>query len=182
VARAVRRETCTAGRRTGRTGVAAPGDAPQRTASVILMLGSPRSWLGRWLLLVAALWLMGLGGGTEGGSGSNIPIPQENFTVTVADRSGQSLEAKRFTWEGKVEFRGQIGNATVNLPFNKVRSVRVVSAEGDKAATLAKANITLRSGESVDVMIDRSTKCYGETKFGKYEIFFKDVASIQFQE
>ena len=119
------------------------------------MLGSPRSWLGRSLLLVAALWLMGLGGGTEGGSGTTIPLPQENFTVTVADRSGQSLEAKRFTWEGKVEFRGQIGNATVSLPFNKIRSLRVVAAEGDGASQVVTgigflgAGIIFRQGFTV---------------------------------
>jgi len=145
------------------------------------MLGRPQSALGRALLLLAALWLMGLGGGTEGGAGSSIPIPQQNFTVTVADRSGQSLEAKRFTWEGKVEFRGQIGNATVSLPFSKVKSVRVQPVNGDKTPGTVKATVTLRSGESVDVGIDRTSKCYGETKFGNYEIFFKDIASIDFQ-
>jgi hypothetical protein len=144
------------------------------------MLGSAQRWLGRGLVLAMALWLMGLGGGTEGGSSSNIPIPQQNYTVTVVDRSGQSLEAKRFTWEGKVEFRGQIGNATVSLPFNKVRSVKVGPSNGDKSGAI-KATMTLRSGESVEVALDRTSKCYGESKFGNYEIFFKDVASIEFQ-
>lgn len=144
------------------------------------MLRRPPRWLLPCLLLVASLGLMGLTGGSGNGSTSNIPIPQENFTVTVTDRTGQSLEAKRFTWEGKVIFRGQIGNATVSLPFDKIRTVKVAAAGGDPALNTAKARVTLRTGETVDVMIDRTTKCYGETKFGNYEIFFKDIASITF--
>ena len=140
---------------------------------------------GCWLLLFAAVWLMGLSGGGNGDSGSSIPIPQENFTVTVADRSGQQLEAKRFTWEGKVQFRGQLGNATITLPFSKVKSVKVepIGGEksGDKGAALIKASVALRSGDTVQVQLDRTSKCYGETKFGNYEIFLKDVASIEFQ-
>lgn len=146
------------------------------------MLGSARIWLGPGLLLLAALWLMGLGGGTEGaGGGPNIPIPQENFTVTITDRSEQTLEARRFTWEGKVHLRGQVGNATVSLPFSKLRSLTVQPASGEDAADRVKASIALRSGDTVEVMIDSTSKCYGETKFGTYEIFLKDVTRIEFQ-
>jgi len=154
---------------------------PQRTAPVNLMFRSLQPSLGRWLLLIAALWLMGLGNSSGGDASSNIPIPQENFTVMVADRSGQKLEAKRFTWEGKVQVRGQIGNATVTLPFNKIKSLKVEPTPGEKNPTTIKASISLRAGDTVEVMIDRTSKCYGETKFGNYEIFLKDVASIEFQ-
>jgi hypothetical protein len=132
-------------------------------------------------LVLAALWLMGLGGGSNGSSGPDIPIPQENFTVTVSDATGQKLEARRFTWEGKVYLRGQVGNATVSLPFSKIRSVRV--ERDGKAASLeaARASVTLKTGDTVEVMVERSSKCYGETKFGNYEIFFKDIAAIEFQ-
>jgi hypothetical protein len=145
------------------------------------MLARPRRWLGRCTVLVAALWLMGLGGGTESSSTTSIPLPPENFTVTLADRAGQTLEARRFTWEGKVIFRGLIGSGTVSLPFNKVKAVHVQGVGAGSAVTTVKANVTLRSGDTVEVLIDRSSKCFGETKFGDYEIFFKDVASIEFQ-
>lgn len=145
------------------------------------MLRSSQSLLGSWLLLIAALWLMGLGNSGGGDSGSSIPIPQENFTVMVTDRSGQRLEAKRFTWEGKVQLRGQLGNATVTLPFSKIKSLKIEPGTGDKSPALIKASIALRTGDTVDVQLDRTSKCYGETKYGNYEIFLKDVASIEFQ-
>ncbi len=147
----------------------------------------------RWAclaLLLAALWLMGLGGGNEA-TKSNIPIPEQNFTATVEDASGQSLEAKRFTWEGKVHFRATYGSATITLPFEKLRRLTVslpfakvrsvtVGPAADRPELIA-ARITLRSGETVAVLLDRTSKLYGETKFGEYEIFLKDVARITFQ-
>jgi hypothetical protein len=146
------------------------------------MLGSSRTWWGLCLLLVVSPWLMGLGGGTEStGAGPTIPIPQESFTVTVTDRTGQSLEARRFTWEGKVYLRGQVGNATVSLPFGKLQSLTAVQVAAAEAGDFVRARVTLRGGESVDVTVDRTSKCYGETRFGTYEIFFKDIASIRFE-
>ena len=140
-----------------------------------------RSALAMLALLLAAPWLMGLGGGTENNAQNTIPIPRENFTVLVKDRSGQEVQARRFTWEGKVFLRGQVGNATVSMPFDKVLSVKVLPPEGQTAGAQVRAAVTLRAGDTVNVMIERGSKCYGETKFGNYEIFFKDVAELQFQ-
>ena len=146
------------------------------------MTGKRRGAWGRHLaLLLAAGWLMGLGGGNGGGSGSAIPLPQENFTVTVSDAAGKSLEAKRFTWEGKVYLRAQVGNATVSLPFAKIRTVSVLPGNTTTAPDLIRAGVTLKNGESVEVLIERGSKCYGQTKFGDYEIFFKDIAKIEFR-
>lgn len=138
------------------------------------------AWPRALVLVLAAVWLMGLGGGT-GSGGPQIPIPEQNFTATVSDTSGNTLQAKRFTWEGKVYFRAQYGNATVTLPFDKIQSVRVMPAEKSTNPELIHASVTLRSGETVDVTIERASKCYGETKFGNYEIFLKDIATITFQ-
>ena len=145
------------------------------------MLRRFRHALALLALLPAALWLMGLGGGTESNALNTIPIPRENFTVVIKDRSGQEVEAKRVTWEGKVYLRGQVGNATVSMPFEKVRSVKVLPPEGQTAGASVRAAVTLRSGDTVDLMIDRGSKCYGETKYGNYEIFFKDLAELTFQ-
>lgn len=137
-----------------------------------------RAWLVAALLL-AAPWLMGLGGGN--GGEKSIPIPQKNFTVAVTDSKGQKATAERFTWEGKVNFTGQFGSATITLPFQKVQSVRVMPAQGTSSPTQVLTKMTLRSGETLELAIDRTTKCYGETSFGNYEIFLKDISEIAFQ-
>jgi hypothetical protein len=131
-------------------------------------------------LTVAAGWLMGLGGGNGAGTEKAIPIPQKNFTVAVADARGLKAQVERFTWEGKVHIQGQYGNATITLPFQKVLSIKV-GAGPAPAPTLVMSRVTLRSGETLELAVARSSKCYGESTFGNYEIFFKDIAELQFQ-
>jgi hypothetical protein len=139
-----------------------------------------RAWLALGAILLVAPWLMGLGGG-NGGSEKAIPIPQKNFTVTVSDTKGQKATAERFTWEGKVNFQGQYGSATITLPFQKVQAVKVLPSQGGGSPTTVLTRMTLRSGETLELSLDRASKCYGETAFGNYEIFLKDVTEITFQ-
>jgi hypothetical protein len=137
----------------------------------------------RWrmvlVVILASLWSLGLGNGSDQ-DGPKIPIPQRNFTVTVTDSKGQALEASRFTWEGKVHLRGQYGNATVTLPFQKLKKVNVLVEKKLKNPDLIGAAVELKTGESLELALERTSKCYGETRYGNYEIFLKDVAEIVF--
>ncbi len=128
---------------------------------------------------LAAVWWMGLGNGGDG-DGPSIPIPQQNFSVTVTDTQGKSLKANRFTWEGKVHFEGMFGNARITLPFQKLKSVKVFSGKKLSNPDLIAASVTTKSGETVELSLERTSKCYGKTRFGNYEIFFKDVGEIVF--
>jgi hypothetical protein len=129
---------------------------------------------------LAALALMGMGGG--GGSTEKvIPIPEKNYTVNVTDTRGAKVEAKRFTWEGKVHFQGQFGQATVTVAFPKVQSVQIVPSAPTGNANLILTKMTLRGGDTVDLLLERTSKVYGETKFGTYEIFVRDLAQIEFE-
>lgn len=84
------------------------------------------SWWVTMVVVAAAAWSLGLGDG-GGGSDAGILIPQRTYTVQVTDTKGQAMEATRFTWEGKVYFRGQLGNATVTLLFQKLKSLKVLT-------------------------------------------------------
>lgn len=134
-------------------------------------------------LLLAAAWLMGMGGGSgNGGAAGSIPIPDRSFTVTVTDTAGNSVEAERFTWEGKTHFKAEYGNATVTLPFEKVSRVEVLHESETVLPERVLARVILRTGESIEVSLERSSKCYGDTRFGAYEIFLKDVQAIEIGE
>jgi len=136
---------------------------------------------GAALILTAALWSLGMGDSGGGGGGGGAPIPDRNFTASLTDNEGNAVEAERFTWEGKVHFRAAYGNATITLPFEKLRRVTFKPEAETVGEELILATAELRTGETLDVAIDRTTKCYGETRFGSYEIFVKDVAEIAFQ-
>ena len=120
--------------------------------------------------------LMGLGGGSEKEEGA-IPIPSKSYTVTLSDNQGNKLQGERFTWEGKVHLRASFGNATITVPFEKLKTLQM-----SKGNTPDRVNVKalLRSGDTLELTVDAKTKCYAETKFGNYEIFMADLASIEF--
>jgi hypothetical protein len=129
---------------------------------------------------IAALWWMGMGGGNSS-TEKVVPIPDKNYTVTVTDSRGAKVEARRFTWEGKVHFQGQFGQATVTLPFPKLQSMQIAPTAPTGSPNLILAKVKLKTGETLDLSLERTSKCYGETSFGTYEIFVRDIAQIQFE-
>jgi hypothetical protein len=134
------------------------------------------------VLLATAAWLMGMGGSNSGPATEKvIPIPDQNYTVMVTDSRGAKAEARRFTWEGKVSFQGQFGNATVTLPFPKIKSIQLAPEANTGSPDLILAKITLKTGELLELRLDRKSKCYGETSFGTYEIFVRDISTLQFE-
>jgi hypothetical protein len=128
-------------------------------------------------LAVLAGGLMGLGGGSEGEEGA-IPIPSKSYSATLTDAQGNSLVGERLTWEGKVHLRANFGNATITVPFDKLKSLKMSKgALPDRV----KAQALLRSGETLDLTVESKTKFYAETQFGNYEIFTADLASVEFR-
>ncbi len=125
-------------------------------------------------------FLMGLGGG-DNGEGSRIPLPPTNHTVLVRDIQGRSLEARRFNCEGRVSLRGLHGAGSVSLPFAKLKRIERKAVTTPQNPQMALAKATLKSGATFDLAIARSSKCYGETDLGDYEIFFKDIARLDFR-
>ena len=131
-------------------------------------------------VVLAALLLMGLGNGGDANR-SNIPVPERNYSATVTDRQGSSVEAERFTWEGKVFFKAHFGSAAITLPFEKLSELTLQHQADAGSPDMIAASALLKTGETVQVTLERSTKCFGTTRFGDYEIFIKDVGSIKFK-
>jgi len=140
----------------------------------------PRRWRGLWAWLVLpglAAGLMGLGGGDDSKE-AVIPIPNKSYTVTLTDTQSNKLVGERATWEGKVFFRAKFGNATVSVPFEKLKAIQISKgAAPDKV----KVRAQMRSGESLDLTADSTSKFYADTQFGAYEIFLADLASVEFR-
>ena len=149
--------------------------------AVLSRRSQTRGWSLAALALASSLF-MGMGGNSGGPTTEKVvPIPDKNYTVMVTDSRGAKAEARRFTWEGKVYFQGQFGQATVTLPFPKVKSVQVLPTAATTSPNLVMVKMTLATGETLDMALERTSKCYGETSFGTYEIFVRDVTQLQFE-
>ena len=141
---------------------------------------APRGWQGLWVglaLLPLAAGLMGLGGGDDAKEAA-IPIPSKSYSVTLTDSQSNKLAGERATWEGKVYFRAKFGNATVSVPFEKLKSIQIAKGA---APDRVKVRAQMRSGESLDLTADSTTKFYADTQFGAYEIFLADLALVEFK-
>ncbi len=134
------------------------------------------------LVLGFSLFAMGLSGSGGGIDEAAIPVPEQNFRVLLEDTQGRKVEAERVTWEGKVFLRAQYGKAVISLPFSNLRLIERSSGSDTVEGRQIPINVTLRSGDTLVVGVERSSKCYGKTKFGNYEIFFKDLRRIEFLE
>lgn len=161
-------------------------DQPMAKNSSLPSRGLLGRRMGRcWRLAVLAavsVVLMGLSGGNSGPTTEKVvPIPDKNYTVQVTDSRGAKVEARRFTWEGKVYFQGLYGQATVTLPFPKVKAMQILPSAATVSPNLIMAKVTLASGEPLDIALERTSKCYGETAFGTYEIYVRDMAQLQFE-
>ena len=75
--------------------------------------------------------------------------------------------------------RAIYGSGTIILPFEKLQSIQAAS---EKKTDLPAAAVGLKSGKNLDLAVERSGNSYAETRFGNYEIFFKDVSRIEFKE
>ena len=160
-------------------GLTMPNPVP-RIRTRVLRRSSHGGWVVAALAIVSTVF-MGMGGNSGPATEKVVPIPDKNYTVMVTDTRGAKAEARRFTCEGKVYFQGQYGQATVTLPFPKVKSLQVQPTAATTSPNLIMVKVGLVSGENMDIALERTSKCYGETAFGTYEIFMRDVTQLQFE-
>lgn len=131
------------------------------------------------LLLTATLLVGGSFALANGFGGDNppsrIPVPARDFSATVVDKGGTVAEVSKVTWNGEVFVYGNLGDAQVTVPFEKVATVTVEGHADPKKRT---AVVTMTSGESVRLSVDDDLLCYGRTSYGNYSIEAKHIGTV----
>ena len=126
-------------------------------------------------LPVLALGIMGMGGL---GGGRETGLPAREFRATFIDADGTRVEATRVTAGGDTNLEGEIGRGRLRVPFDNVGRVRLEAAGEDHDRL--KAQVDLREGEPVTLLMRSSTTFYGQTPSGAYQIRARDLKSIDF--
>lgn len=143
------------------------------------MRHSRRISIGLLLALSGALAGMGDsdGGGLLGGSEENeIPAPDLDFKARVRDTGGLETEVRRISVDGHTYLSGKRGEAVVTISFDRMARIKFIQLTPEKFV----GEISLKSGEKVDLELKSKTPCYGEASFGTYKIQLKDLASVEF--
>lgn len=120
-----------------------------------------------------AAYAMGVGGSD---APTRIPVPAEDFSAVVEDRSGTVVEVRRATFDGEVFLFGTLGEGKVSVPFERIREVRFEPST-DEGHLVAFA--VLEEGAPVRLIVEDDVPCYGETSFGLYRIEVEHIRRIQ---
>jgi len=126
-------------------------------------------------LPVLALGIMGMGGL---GGGRETGLPAREFRATFIDADGTRVEATRVTAGGDTNLEGEIGRGRLRVPFDNIGRVRLEATGEDHDRV--KAQVDLREGEPVTLLMRSSTTFYGQTPSGAYQIRARDLKSIDF--
>ena len=127
------------------------------------------------LALLTAALLMGMGslGGTPDGT---IPKTKENVQVQLVDRSGLSSELTRFSMDGNIFLNGRRGEGQMSVFFRDLKEVSF----GPVSGSTTPADLLLKSGQRVELKVEKSAVFYGDTGSGTYHITAGDVSRIVF--
>ncbi len=128
------------------------------------------------LILLTAILLTGMGnmGGSPEGT---VPKTSENIKAQVVDRSGVSTELSRFSLDGNVFIDGRRGEGQMSVFFRDLKEVTFSPVKGDDAP----AELMLKSGVRVQLMVKKSTLFYGDSGVGAFRIAVGDVSRIVFR-
>ncbi len=115
--------------------------------------------------------------GGKGGGFERAPRVDKNFSVTVTDASGNKISGEKFSWEGRTRFSGYLGLAEVNLPFERLKEVKV----GEKREKKVHVTARLTDGSEVTLDVDADSRCYGEAGFGSFMLTMDEIQEISFK-
>ena len=123
---------------------------------------------------------LAVGGGGGGAASDSIPLPTTNYSATVTDSTSISLKAERLSWNGKVYFDTQVGNSKIVIPFEKVGQLTIKRSAKNTPQDYVLGEFELLDGQTVEALLLMDSKLYGQTSFGNFELFVRDLEQISF--
>ncbi len=129
------------------------------------------------MLLLLSLFALLTAMGGKGGGFERVPRVDRNFSVTVTDSTGHTIQGDKFSCEGRIRFSGYMGAADVNLPFEKVKELTV----GEKKDRKVRVTAKLQDGGEAVFDLDADSRCYGEAVFGSFMLTISEIKSISFR-
>ena len=127
------------------------------------------------LILLATVICLGMGelGGEPAGK---VPETDVQITAEIVDRAGVETRLTQFSMDAKTYLDAQRGNGQMTIPFQELAAVTFGKANGDQLPV----QVTLKSGQVLDLTVRKRAMFYGSTGFGAFVIKARDLARIEF--
>jgi hypothetical protein len=133
-----------------------------------------KSWLGIVVIIMASLFLLGMGNMEQGKKPGEIPIPDNDVSATITDNEGMTLSLTQFSINGQTYFTGKLGAGRVALPLNQIR---VITFSADSKGTTARIELTDNS--QMTVYPEKGITVYGRIKVGTYQVSIDQLKKIE---
>jgi hypothetical protein len=102
-----------------------------------------------------------------------VPEPVSNYAATIIDNADISTRVEKFSFEGQTVVSGKLGSGHISINFDKITSIDY--ALQDKTL---RAEVLLKDGKKIPVIVDKETTCYGTLPYGEFKIAVEDIRSI----
>ena len=139
-------------------------------------MGDSRRVTGRAVLL-CLLWLGLLGMGGFGG-GREPGQPGREYKATFTDADGTRIAATRVLAGGDTNLEGEVGRGRLRVPFDNIARVTFQTLENERDRV--RAQVQLREGDPVTLVVRSSVTFYGQTPGGAYQIRARDLKAVDF--
>ncbi len=133
-----------------------------------------RSWFSIAVMLLATLFLLGMGKMEQTEKPGEIPIPDQEVSVSVTDNEGLTLNLTQFSINGQTYLTGKLGAGRVAMALSQIR---VIYLSADPKGTEAKVELTDHS--QLNLLLDKGTIAYGRIKVGTYQISMDHLKKIE---
>lgn len=127
------------------------------------------------MLLLAAMACMGMGG-LGGYPEGTVPETDVRLLAKVVDRAGVETSLNQFSMDGKTYLDAWRGQGQLTIPFQQIATISF----GEVKRNAVVANVTLKSGNSMELGVSPRAIFYGSTGFGAYRVKSKDLSLIEF--
>ena len=124
------------------------------------------------LMLLFCVFQVGMGG-LGGSMPISVPEPTINYAATITDQSDVSTRVEKISFDGQTAVSGRLGSGRISIGFDKIASIHFVLRD----RTL-EAEVLLKDGEKVAMVVDKGVVCYGKLPYGELEVTMEDVRTI----
>lgn len=133
-----------------------------------------RFWFGIVILIVAVLFLLGMGKLDQTEKPGEIPVPDKDISVLITDTDGLTLNLTQFSINGQTYLTGKLGAGKVAVPLIQIRLI-TLSAESKNISV--RLELTDRS--QLNLVLEKGVTAYGKIKAGTYQILLDHLKKIE---